>query len=384
MKKWLTRLFGGGVNKKGLPATGWATFVNLADRWSDKTLTLKEAATNSVVNACVNWFVRQMVYPRLEAVDGDGAPTRSRLVDLVAREPSMLQGVIADLVLYGNAFLLVKREGGLGVGYVPAERVTLTPSGYQVLRFDNVLERDAEVIHFRYGVSRTDPRLGVSPLTGALREVAADTATAALVLASAENGGVGLTFLSPETEVGDWMTEDQLRDYKAKLRYYATGDAAGTPVLLPFRFTAHKVSSPLKDFEVGKLRDSLAARVCAALGLDPMVIGLPSPNKTYSNYAEAIDAAYEAALLPLLALIENTLTYQGLPLIEDNRRVVRVRFDLSEVRALAEDEDRFAARVARLYTSGVIRRSEARLALGYEATLGEDDVYYDQAAEVVP
>jgi len=54
-----------------------------------------------------------------------------------------------------------------------------------------------------------------------------------------------------------------------------------------------------------------------------------------------------------------------------------LEFDLSEVGALQENQDSVWARVGKAYQDGVIKRSEARTALDYEADPdGADDVYF--------
>lgn len=146
-------------------------------------------------------------------------------------------------------------------------------------------------------------------------------------------------------------------------------DGNGRMLVLPLGGKLEAPGYSPQDMALDSLRNVPTGRICGALGLDPMVLGLPSENKTYANYEEANEAAIETALLPLKRVVARTLTRQALK--EPKRRCF---WDYSEVRALQDDVDALYKRVVDAYAKGAIMRSEAKQMLGLPHEKG-DQVY---------
>lgn len=107
--------------------------------------------------------------------------------------------------------------------------------------------------------------------------------------------------------------------------------------------------------------------------------GVLVSNSTFSNFSEAREAAYESNIIPTQNIIADELHVQLLRDFESQVDQFQVRFDNSRVRILQEDEHRAATRYGELYKNGLIRRSEARTRLGFEAA-PEDDIYFEPKA----
>ena len=102
--------------------------------------------------------------------------------------------------------------------------------------------------------------------------------------------------------------------------------------------------------------------------------GVVVSNSTYSNYQEAERVAYRANLIPTYRTFAETLYTQLLPRFERNIDPFRVRFDLSDVQALQEDENARAERLGGILNRGGITLAEFRGELGYPVR-PEHEVY---------
>jgi transcriptional regulator with XRE-family HTH domain len=100
-----------------------------------------------------------------------------------------------------------------------------------------------------------------------------------------------------------------------------------------------------------------------------MVLGLGSglERSTYSNFERAQQAAWEDGMVPLLRAISDALTVSLLPDYSESAEGDYIQFDVSNVRALADDLQAEADRAEKLYKAGIIDRAEAKRIAGLEA-----------------
>jgi SPP1 gp7 family putative phage head morphogenesis protein len=105
-------------------------------------------------------------------------------------------------------------------------------------------------------------------------------------------------------------------------------------------------------------------RVTAVLGIPAIVAGLGAglDRSTYSNMAEAREAAYESFIIPHQRRFAADIKSQLLADFGGEGQAVQ--FDTSGVRVLQEDENARAARWVSLLNGGVVMLSEARNAIG--------------------
>ena len=116
--------------------------------------------------------------------------------------------------------------------------------------------------------------------------------------------------------------------------------------------------------------------IASLTGLPAIVLqfGAGLERATYSNYAEARTAAYESVIVPLWKYIAAEITHQLLPDFDKSEKL-EAGYNMSEVRALQEDENKLYMRVGAGYRTGIMKRSEARSKIGLP-TMPEDDVYF--------
>ena len=119
----------------------------------------------------------------------------------------------------------------------------------------------------------------------------------------------------------------------------------------------------------------------AVTGIPSIVLNFGSgmERSIYNNMSEADRRAVTSYLQPLWWHIAQELTHQLLRDIDSDESHF-VEFDLSEVGALQEDENLMWTRIGKAYQDGILKRSEARMAIDYEADpSGADDVYFVSA-----
>lgn len=111
--------------------------------------------------------------------------------------------------------------------------------------------------------------------------------------------------------------------------------------------------------------------------------GMIVKNSIYNNVRQAQERFTENYLCPLWMHIGHTLDNQLLPEFSSDPKEF-VTFDMSQVRALQEDEKDKHKRIADDYLAGVISRFEARQALGYQPEETDKVYFVPRGGAVVP
>jgi HK97 family phage portal protein len=367
---------------------------------------------NSAVAAIIQYLTRQITGdPRLVVQQQRRVNSKTEWVEtqhpmpgLLAQGPltddQTLGGVILSLVVSGNAYL-VKSRNTIGrveaLLYVPHWSVRAisnqdSPFGDRRADGTNLITyyeytspdglrmpfRVDDIVHFRWGVDPKMPQYGMSPLVAVLREIVTDNQAATLGAALLANAGIPGVAISPKTEVSTDLTPEQREALNEKFRRRVTGDMAGAPFIAPFPVDYTLIGFSPDKLVLGQTRALATSRICSPFGIDPMVLGLPSEQKTYSNYEEAARAAWRGACKPLLRLISDTLYNQVLIVDYPLDAALRVYWDLSEVAEEQENINQEAERLRTLFLADAITRSDLRAALGYEVDDRRDNVFYSQ------
>lgn len=364
---------------------------------------------NAVANACIGWIARtwqeSTLHVERPVEDDEGQRWKSfphPLTELIERpnewydDTILWMGTILSLVSDGNAYWFVNKVSRMGepneLVYLPHHQVepasdrdnrdgsklithyeyTPTNGGGPI-----ILER-GDVIHLRDGIDPFNPRKGMSRLKAAMREIATENEAATYSAALLRNFGIpGAVFVTKENLGEDEVTPkhiSMLRDGWDNL----TGEGRGRLAVIPLAGQLQSLGMKPKEMELGALREVPMMRICAAIGIDPLVMGFETKNKTYSNVEQAKRAAYESCLIPMKRMIASQLTTQLLSKFGERQRS-RVGWDYSQVSALQDDQDALFTRYVEAYARGVIKRSEAKNALGLEFD-ASDEIYVHDAA----
>jgi HK97 family phage portal protein len=297
------------------------------------------------------------------------------LVGATSAGQSLLETLAAHLLLHGNAFVQIARDGAgqpVELFALRPERVSVVPDGdgwpaaYEYRIGDRRLSIPVEdedgwscLIHLK-GFHPADDHYGAGCLAAAEQAVAIHNAASAWNRALLENAARPSGALVFDGGDGGGMTGEQFERLQAELaQAYAGGANAGRPMVLEGGLKWQSLSLSPADMDFAELKAAAARDIALAFGVPPMILGLPGDN-TYSNYREANRALWRLTLLPLAGKILSGLA-EGLrpwfPRLE-------LKVDLDRVTALAEDRERLWAQVS---AADFLGADEKRAMLGLPA-----------------
>jgi len=362
---------------------------------------------NGVVASAIDWYVRN--YPQAtpryyRPVDSQQAePVEDHpVLQLMAQPDPMIMGslfwgwVIQDFKLFGNTYLRKIRSTTRGVvtalQFLPQDMVRPVGNGINPLThyvyttdgrsFDIPV---SDIIHIRYGRDPSDIRIGRAPLTAVLREIATDNTASTTAYGLLANGAMPSLIVGPDAkETSVDMSMDDARQVKRQLHEDLTGDGSGGIVVMTGAYKMDRVSLTPSELALDSVRRVPEERICSALGINPMVLGLGSglERSTYSNYERAQQAAWEDGMVPLLRTLADAITADLLPEYPETQQGDYVMYDLETVRALADDMQAEAVRAEKLYKAGIIDRAEAKRIAGLEAVPEDEGQLHPTAIPV--
>ncbi len=315
---------------------------------------------------------------RLVAEGIGGAPLQSgdaelaALVKATSAGQSLLETLTSQLLLHGNAYVQVLKDGAGRPAELFAlrpERISVVagsdgwPSGYAYKVGDKVLtipllDEDASpnVIHIK-SFHPADDHYGAGCLAAADEAVATHNAAAFWNRMLLENAARPSGALVYDPGDGGGLSSEQFDRLKAELASAYAGHAnAGRPMLLEGGLKWQALSLSPADMDFAELKAAAARDVALAFGVPPMLLGLPG-DATYANYREANRALWRLTLLPLAdklfaALREGLVTW-----FPD----AALAIDLDGVPALAEDREKLWAQVG---AASFLSDDEKRAMLG--------------------
>jgi len=352
---------------------------------------------NSIVMAVVNWMAR--VFPEAPIVvqrpDDDGLmqiDVKHEMVRLLRRPNPYYGGgllkmsLVLDYMLTGNAYVFKVRSASnrvVELWWAPASMVEpkggttgdtfITHYDYRPGGMPIKIDRE-DVVHLRWGLDPKNPRKGLGPMASLFREIFTDDEAANFTASMLRNNAAPGTILSPKG--GHQGTDEEIKEVKRIFRETFGGDNRGDVMVMSGETNVTKLTWSPKDLVLDKLRQVPEERISAVFGLGAIVINLGAglERSIYSNMAEAREAAYEGAMIPIQRLWADDLSVQLLPDF-DTDLDAEVAFDYRQVRILQEDEDKKAVRWTNLVQGSVAKRSEARAAFGLPVVDADDDVY---------
>lgn len=234
-----------------------------------------------------------------------------------------------------------------------------------------------DIVHFRNGIDPHNPRLGLSPLSPVLREVFTDNEASNFTASVLRNQGVVGFIISPrDSDV--LPNSDDILATKERFRTQFSGDRRGEPLIMGSPVEIKQLGNSLKDMDLSAIRNLSEERVCAALGINPAIVGFGSgleATKVGATMREYKRLAWESQIIPTQKLAAQTLMNQLLHEFEADPSQFLVEFDRSNVASLQEDQSAKVTRLAQLYQQGIITRAEARRQLGHEVVEDRDAVF---------
>lgn len=220
------------------------------------------------------------------------------------------------------------------------------------------------MIHFRFGLNDADMRVGMSPLQRLVREVATDDEATRFSDALLHNYGVpGLVVTTPPGS--EQMTEDDARKLKERVSLAFGNDGRGNVGVLSNGATMAPFGFDPQQLDLKGLHRIPEERISAVLNVPAILAGLGAglDRATYSNVQEAGQIFTERKLIPMWRADAGVLNRQLIRDFTLDRRVM-VAFDISDVRALQEDENAKYTRLDIGVAGGWIDPDEARADVG--------------------
>ena len=281
--------------------------------------------------------------------------------------------IVTSVAVYGDAFLLkLRNESGQVLQLIPllADMVEVKGNNEQLItkyeykQKGNTLEIPPEdMIHLRERIDPRNHRRGLSPLRSVMVEILGDAAASQMAAALVKNTGVPSVVISPKNDLA--MTSDEAENIAEVFGRRFGGENRGRPLVISGgEVDIQTLSFSPKDLEIGKLRYINEERISAVLGVPAILAGLGAglERATYSNAKELREFFTEQKLIPMWNHFANEFTKQLLLQDFETNAAYCFKYDLSNVRALSQDEDATMSRIVQGYNAGFITVNEARQA----------------------
>ncbi|MEP4422996.1 MAG: phage portal protein, partial [Nitratireductor sp.] len=293
---------------------------------------------------------------------------------------ALWSGTLWSYCVAGNAYWLKVRNGvgkPVELWYVP--HWTMTPKGsadgseflsHYVYAPGGGIEpmtiESADVVHFRHGMDPRDPRLGLSPLDGAIREIFMDLESSNFVASLLRNMGVPGVVISPKT--GGVVAAEDVEATKTWFKEAFGGDQRGGPLVMGAPTDVSPYGFNPQQMNMSEARDIAEERVSASLGIPAAVVGFGAglqSTKVGATMTELRKLAWHNGVLPIGRALADELDRSLVPEF-GNPSGLKAGWDTAEVLALRDDEDAETERWNKRVQGGWAMVAEAREATGME------------------
>jgi HK97 family phage portal protein len=302
-------------------------------------------------------------------IDGDAGA-----VALVRRD-GLLEGVAANLLLHGNAYVQLiadSRDAPAELVQLRPERVSVVaddrgwPTGYvysaggQMTRYarEDALGRQ-QMAHIR-ALHPRDDHYGMGCLEAAIAAATVHNRAAKWNKSLLDNAARPSGALSYEPADGSVLSAEQFKRLKDELAVEFSGEAnAGRPMLLEGGLKWQALSLTPADMDFVALKEGAARDIALAFGVPPVLVGLPG-DATYANAREAGRALYRQTILPMAGRILDALS----TMLSDWLGEMRLAVDTDQISELAEDRAQLWQQVG---AASFLSDAEKRDMLGFQA-----------------
>ena len=397
----LTKVFGGLWQRYG--GWGWSRIrLFLPGARFDWEREAGDSWMNAVVALAVAWLGNRFPRPRIGlakvARNGDHVPLpRHDVVNLWNRpnkhysRRTLEKAIGLSLICDGNAYVYKVRDRMnrvVELWWVPHFRILPTwPSdgskyidGYRVWLDTAVYHLPVEdVIHIRDGIDPRNERLGLSALRANLREVCSDNLVSGYTASLMKNSGVPAVMIVPDS---DTVRPSETNKERIADRFVEEfgGDMTGRPLVMAGRYKVQEVGFSPEKLVLDKLPRAAESRIAASTGVAVMCLGLPDPNKTYSNLGEANRASW-GTVVSIQELVAEALQFELLPEFGLDPHSYVFAYDYAHIQELQESLDAVHLRTREDWKAGVVKLNEAREQLGYEPDPNGDRFFPSTGSE---
>lgn len=284
----------------------------------------------------------------------------------------------------------VRSAGGLPVQLWPLRPDWLTPRrsplGDYTEAYDYrapgvaprvIPEADVLVIPYRHDDRLTTP--GVSPLQIAAREIGIDSALTEFLKTFLDAGGIPPFVIEYPDPIADQATIDLMQESWSQK--YGGSRAYGKLPILHGGYKIAKIGDGINDMAWPDLRAITEDKICSAFRVPRELVQTHSTaaggsGLTTTEQEGAMASLQRYGATPLRNRIDGALTRGFLAEFTGGDPAYELAFDVSDVLALQEDEDKRHTRVREDYKTGLLTLDEARQEIGLQPLPnGQGDVF---------
>lgn len=379
---------------------GWRTGSNrdwsteVGDLWLQGIVAL---TIFRIVLACAD--ARQIVY---RDADGDGKPepiTNHPLLAILAEpeedfDDTILRGAVeTSIQTSGNAYAYKDMTAGGKLGrliYLPHFQVEPQPDpkgltrigGYKWTNADGEeksYERN-QIAHIRHPMTDPrNPRKGLAPLQTLMCDVALHAQIGVHLATLVRNDAMPGAVVSPRRPE-DAMDPEAVDAFDAMWANRFGADGKGRPLVSGIALSVEAISHSPADLQLAQLRRDVQHGVCAAMGADPLMIGLATESQTYDNKQAALRGFVETVLKPWNRVMCSQWTRQLRDTTPGLAPGEHLGYDYSEVAALADDRNAQIRAFSIAVGGPFLTPDEVRGELGYDDVEGGDVLYAPRSA----
>ncbi|MCW2573955.1 MAG: phage portal protein [Frankiales bacterium] len=382
MTSFISRLFGAGAPERKQSRTArLVARVGLglprALPYDGVELARHGFETNPIVHRAVRMVAEAVGSVPWLIYEGRRELSEHPLTQLIARPnpldtgAAFLETLVANLLIFGNAYVEAVMVDGVPREFhaLRPDRMVLNqsgsgwPQGYaytvggDTVTFQIPQQGIAPILHLKF-YHPLDDHQGLAPLRSAQTALDIHNACAdwnrALLANDARPSGA-LVYAGSE---GSGLSDEQFTRLREELEQSFSGFGnAGRPLLLEGGLEWRSFSLSPRDMDHAQTKAAAARDIALALGVPPMVLGLPGDN-TYSNFQEANRAFWRQTVIPLVMRLQQNFgnwlspAYAGITL----------RCDLDHIDALASERETEWRRIG---SADFLSTDEKREAVGY-------------------
>lgn len=237
-----------------------------------------------------------------------------------------------------------------------------------------------DMIHHKFE-SPDDPYFGVSPFYVAFKQIQVDNEANDMTKAVLENKAMPGIVITTQEE----LDQDRANLLKARWKQSFGKGKRGEPAFLQKGMEIHDFPVSMKDLSFPDLRDISETRICAVVGVPPILVGirLGLSSGTYSNAKQFRQLLYENRVCPLQKRISSDYmaAYEkDFDLSEDK---AELRHDLSRIPSLREWRNEIMDQLDKGVRNGSVRRAEYRRAMNLEVSEADEGFYIPNSARFV-
>lgn len=238
-----------------------------------------------------------------------------------------------------------------------------------------------EIIQWKWMIDPDQPWRGQGALVAAASDIDLANEIRAYIYALLKNDARPPIVVN--LAEGDDYDEDRADRLRAQWKEKYGGDNRGLPAFLEFGMTVNQLGYNLQQLQIDSLRDGPDVAICQGFGIQPNIIGALVGLKTsgvQANFQEAREMLTELTLIPLWRSFSSEVQ-QAMADEQGYGRDIRIRFDLTQVRALLDKQEKVREWTLNAYNASGITRAEFRQTLGYQTTPA-DEVYKETLTTV--